>query len=134
MKNKISAGFMGLLLGGLLLAGCTAQNNGSVKIVSISPEPYAVMRAGDKVDLKVEVEYTLKKGPGNISLVAQKDGTSSIGSVREVIKEGSGRITLALSFVVPETKVVNVFVPLTPGGYTKTVIVDSRVYNVAPKK
>lgn len=117
----------------MAFAGCTAKSEGSVKIVSISPEPYSVMRVGDTVTLKVEVEYTAKSA-GDISLVVQKEDKSSLGSATEAIKAGSGRVTLQQAFIVPETRTVTVFTPLNPAGTSKTMIVDSRTFNIAPKK
>ncbi|MDD5209465.1 MAG: hypothetical protein PHV36_08765 [Elusimicrobiales bacterium] len=116
------------------LAGCTAKSGGTVHIASLSPEAYATVRVGDKVDLKVEVDYTLEKKTGTISLVVQKDDNSSLGSVTEKVKEGSGRVTLKHTFTVPETRTVTVFVPMDLEGYNKTMIVDSRTYNIAPRK
>ncbi len=127
-------GFVAALFAAAAFAGCTAENAGTVKIVSISPEPYATVRVGDKVELKVEVEYTLKKKSGDIALVVQKEDTSSLGSVSEIVKEGSGRITLRHVFIVPETRIVTVFVPMNFKGYGTTKVVDSRTYNIAPRK
>ena len=113
------------LIAVMSIAGCTAETGGTVKIVSISPEAYATVRVGDKVDLKVEVEYTLEKKTGKISLVVQKDDNSSLGSVTENIKEGRGRVTLKNTFTVPETRIVSVFVPMDLEGYNKTMIVTA---------
>ena len=134
MKNYRNIGFVAALAAVMSFAGCTAKSGGTVKIVSISPEAYATVRVGDKVDLKVEVEYTLTKKTGMISLVVQKDDNSSLGSVTENVKEGSGRVTLKHTFTVPQTRTVIVFVPMDLEGYNKTMIVDSRTYNIAPKK
>lgn len=132
--NNRNIGFVAALLAIMAFAGCTAESGGTVKIVSISPQPYATMRVGDKVELKVDVAYTLKKKIGTISLVVQKEDISSLGSVTEKVKEGSGQLTLRHTFTVPDTRTVTVFVPMDLEGYRKTEIVESRTYNIAPKK
>lgn len=134
MNNYGKLGFAAALLAVMSFAGCTARNGGTVKIVSISPEPYSTVRAGDKVDLKVVVDYTLEKKSAVISLVVQKEDNSSLGTSRETVKAGSGSVVLAQSFIVPETRIVSVFVPMDLEGSTKTMIVDSRTYNIAPRK
>ena len=134
MKNYRNIGLGAALIAVMSFAGCTAQSGGTVKIVSISPEPYTTIRVGDKVDLKVEVEYTLEKQDAVVALTVQKEDSSSLGTAEEKIKKGSGRITLRSTFTGPETRIVTAFVPMRLQGYNKTQIVDSRTYNIAPKK
>jgi len=134
MNNYRKIGLVAMLLAVASFAGCTAESGGTVKIVSISPEPYTTVRVGDKVELKMDVDYTLKKTSADITLVVQKEDNSSLGSVKEAVKEGSGRVTLKHAFQVPETRIVTAYVSMSYGGYKATRIVESRTYNIAPKK
>lgn len=125
------------VLAALFLAGCSMEPKGSVRIVSIKPEPVTVLRVGQKVDMEAVVEYAMDGKRGQVDLVVQtKDGTS-VGESNELLQltQSSGTLTLRQSFVVPETAELHVFVPLYAGPKAaKTGIIDTRLYNIAPKK
>ncbi|PIU20695.1 MAG: hypothetical protein COT18_00920 [Elusimicrobia bacterium CG08_land_8_20_14_0_20_59_10] len=129
-----------LVFAALLLAGCSWADKGSIKIISITPEPVTILHVGQKVDMEVVVEYTLKSEKGKTTLVVQsKDGKSAAPEVtvetQTTLLKGSGKVTLRRSFVVPETSELHVYVPLYAGASaTKTGILDARLYNIAPKK
>lgn len=121
-----------------MLAGCNEANKGSIKILSISPEPTVALKVGQKVDLKIEAEYTLNRSEGRVGLSVQpaSDVPSILADDKPVaIKEGTGKVELTASFTVPDSREVHVMVPLYAGtGNMKTGIIDTRVYNVIQKK
>ncbi len=128
------------VISAVLLAGCTAgPEHGSVKIVSIKPAENAVIRVDDRLDVEAVVEYTLKSGKGNISLVIQNEDAAGIDrhidSERYELSAGSGTLTMKKSLIVPQTTKIGVFTPIYIGGiYKKTSIVDHQRYRVEPKK
>lgn len=106
----------------------------TVRIVSISPPVEAPFRPGQRVELSVEVEYTLNTtASGTVSLVVQ-EGTSGrppLFGGTEVIHKGTGRKTFRAAITIPETSAVLVFTPLTIQGQSATGIVDTRAYQVS---
>ncbi|HYP12977.1 MAG TPA: hypothetical protein VEQ63_03560 [Bryobacteraceae bacterium] len=105
----------------------------TVKIVSITPETSAPLRVGQTVSFQVEVEYNLTSADSaSLVLVIQKgeSGQSPLANEAEVVRKGKARAVLSKSFVVPDTKAILLFTPLTAQGNTKTEIVDSRSYKV----
>lgn len=133
MKNR---NIFAAILGALLLAGCSEANKGSIKIVSIKPEPTVILTVGQKVDMEVVAEYTLNKNSGRASIVVQSKEGTSLDTITDSVnlQKGSGKVTLHQNFVVPDTPEVHVSVPLFAGGSSQTGIVDARTYNIAKKK
>ncbi len=131
--------YIGLISGlaaALFLAACTAgPEQGAVKILSIKPDINTVLHVNNRLDVEVTVEYTLKSEPGEISLVIQNETASGgdrfIASVKQELAAGSGTLTLKKSVIVPETTMIGVYTPISPGGlYKKTSIVDSKNFKV----
>lgn len=125
------------VLAALFLAGCSMEPKGSVRIVSIKPEPVTALRVGQKVDMEAVVEYTMDGKRGQVNLVVQTKEGEPLGETTQAVEltQSSGTVTLRRSVEIPETTEVHVFIPLYAGAKAKkTDIVDSRTYNISPKK
>lgn len=125
-----------------MLSACTgesvrsaqsAPSGSSVSIVELAPSPSETLVVGQKVSLKVKASYTLTAESGTLGLVVQDAGTVGIAQTMAVVAKGSGTEQLAVEFVVPETRAVQVFVPLSGQEQTSTATVSSRAYKVVPR-
>ncbi|MCX5786403.1 MAG: hypothetical protein NTX59_12015 [Elusimicrobia bacterium] len=136
MKKNQNSGLAVIALAGIMgvLAGCSGFGSNKVKIISISPDINTLLEAGKSLDIEVAVKYTLKQENGAIELVIQAGDNSSIASIVEPVKKGSGKLTLKKTITVPKTNAISVFTPLTVSGENMTEIVDSRVFKVITKK
>jgi hypothetical protein len=105
----------------------------SVQIVSVSPEISQPLHSGEKIKMAVKVNYTLTEDSGTLALVVQSADNSSISSNFEVVTKGSASLTLESEFVVPSTKAVMIFTPLSGQGQSSTSIVDTRAFKVVAK-
>ena len=119
----------------LALCGASSQqpDGDSVKILSLSPSPKQPLRVGEKVAFRVEVEYNLTSATtGSVTLVIQQgeSGRSPLANETEVVQKGRARTVLSKDIVVPDTKALQVFTPLSVQGSTSTTIVDRRLYRV----
>jgi len=122
-------------------AGCqrtdvstSAAPGGSlVKIANISPDTSTPLRAGDRVKVKVDVDYSLTSDAGTVNLVIQTADNSSLAHNMEVLQKGTGKVTLVAEFVVPNSNAVQIFTPLSAQGQTSTSTVDTRAYKVIGK-
>src|SRR5437867_1514832 len=108
----------------------SAPSGSFVKIVSVSPDTGTALKVGDKVKVQVEVSYTLSSEGGTVSLVVQAANNASLAHNTEVIQKGSGKATLSVEFVVPDSNAVQIFTPLSAQGQTSTSTVDHRAYKV----
>ena len=123
-----------ILTAAVFATGCNAeQSGGAVKIVATSPDHSTVLTAGDVVSLVVEAEYRIDVESGTLSLVVQESDASSITTDTEVVTRGSGTTHFEVEFVVPDTKAVVVFTPLTEQGQSSTTTVDSVAFKVQPQ-
>ena len=121
-----------------VLTGCDADHadddaapaGSSVKILSTSPDSSEALKRGDVVKLQAEVEYRLNADRGTLSLVIQESDTTTISAQTEVLTRGIGTSVLEAEFVVPDTKAVMIFTPLTGQGQTKTSTVDTLAFKV----
>lgn len=138
-KSRWAASLFVALLAGV--AGCDrdashatgfapAPNGSSVRISSISPPTDQHLKVGQNVSLEVQVAYTLGVDSGTIAIAVQSANNTPITQNFDVVTRGSGTTTLKAQFVVPDTKVVQVFVPLSAQGQAGTSTVDSRAYKV----
>lgn len=109
-----------------------AQMGSKVKVLSISPNTAEPLRIGNTAKISVNVSYTLTSDAGTLTLVVQTANTTPITQNFEVITKGEGETILEAEFVVPSTKAIQVFVPLSEEGQHATSIVDSRAYKVVP--
>jgi len=102
-----------------------------VTITEISPDPKIPLRVGERIKVRVVATYMLEADAGTLALVIQAADNAALGQNMEVISHGNGKSTLEAEFSVPDTKAVQVFVPiLKQGQQGGTSIVDSRAYRV----
>lgn len=107
-----------------------APAGSTIKIVEISPPTSHVFSVGESVDLRVKVRYVLSEESGTIALVVQAADNSSVAQDNEVIARGAEELTMQAKFIVPNTKVLQVFMPLSGQGQNATSTVDSRAFKV----
>lgn len=97
-----------------------------IRYIASTPTRDTTLKAGEHVKLSVTVGYRLtNSAEGNIALVLQKvDNSELIPGHPQVIKQvsqGSGELTLTDEFDVPiGVKLVRLFIPLIPSGYSHT--------------
>lgn len=132
------------LMTSLILLGCgesesppIKQSSGSnsskdsVKILSASPVVTETLKAGSAVKIRYEVQYNLASSDtGSLTLVVQGASNETLGNEFYVVHKGSGTEILEAEIVVPESRAVQVFTPLSPQGSSSTTIVESRLYKV----
>jgi hypothetical protein len=125
---------------GSLAAGCDKKppapakpvSAGTVKIVALKPDTTTPLKVGAKVKLQAEVAYRLLADAGAVTLVVQSSD-KGVAQASQAIKRGEGKATLAVEFVVPETKALQVYTPLQALGQKTTATVDARTYKVVVK-
>lgn len=113
--------------------GAPAHSGSSVQITSISPDIGQTLYVGDKVKLKVDVNYALTEDSGTLTLVVQSADNTFISQNLEVVSKGTGKVALEAEFTVPSTKAIQVFTPISGQGQNATSTVDSRAFKVAVK-
>jgi protein involved in polysaccharide export with SLBB domain len=109
-----------------------APGRSVVSIVSIEPDPGTPLRVGDQVKVHVVAAHTLDSDAGTIAIVVQDANNARITQNVGAISRGNANTTLEAVFVVPDTKAVQVFVPILAQGQGPTSTVDSRIYRVLP--
>jgi len=111
--------------------GGASSSKDSVKILSASPAVTETLKSGTSVKISYEVQYNLASADtGSLTLVVQGASNESLGNEFYVVHKGSGTETLEAEIVVPESRAVQVFTPLSPQGSSSTSIVESRLYKV----
>lgn len=115
------------------LAGNPSANGAFIQIVSTAPNLGTPLRAGEKVRLTVEAEYVCPEESAVVGLVVQAADNTPIAQDNDVVLKGTGKVTLTTEFVVPATKMLNVFTPLSAQGQNSTSTVDSRAFKVIQK-
>ena len=80
--------------------------------------------------LKVHVAYALTADSGTLGLVVQDANNTPIAQSFDVVLKGSASQVLEANFTVPNTKAVQVFVPLSAQGQAATSTVASRAFKV----
>lgn len=123
-----------------LLSGC--QSAGPVagpapfgtvaQITGISPDTTQVLRAGERIGLRVDVGYVLTAEAGSIELIVLADDNSSIAKDAKAVMKGRGTASLQAEFVVPGTTSIRVFVPLVVQGAGSAFMADGRAFQVRP--
>jgi hypothetical protein len=108
------------------------SNSGdSVKILSVKPEQTVGLKVGDTVKIAYEVEYNLESSEiGQIALVVQSASNEIIANEFYVASKGQHKEVLEAEIVVPDTRLIHVFTPLSPQGRSQTTIVESRLHKV----
>ena len=105
-----------------------------VTISEISPDPKVPLRVGERVKLHVVAGYMLEADAGTVALVVQAANNAGIAQNMEAIVRGNGKSVLDAEFTVPDTRAIQVFVPIhVQGQQGGTSIVDSRAYRVEGK-
>jgi hypothetical protein len=137
--RPLNAGFA-LLIATSLPAPCLAQSTSpsetssgsSVKILRITPDVSKPLFIGERVALAIDVEYTMAKDSGTLSLVVQRgeSGFQPLAYTTEVVSRGKETVTLKVDFEVPDTRAITIFTPLSNQGDSYTHIVDTRAYKV----
>lgn len=118
----------------LLTASAWAQD--FVKITSITPPNDAPLKVGQKVKVEVEIEYNLESTEmGSIMLVIQQaeSGHFPLANESDIINKGKGKIVLSKEMLIPDTKGLRIFTPLSLEGTASTTLVDTKMYKVLPK-
>lgn len=121
------------------LAACDGRNavtapnapaGSTVSIVSIAPDTGIALQSGQTVKLKVKAAYTLTSDSGTLALVVQDANNAPLAQTTNVVLKGSGTEELEANFMVPDTKSIVVFVPLSAQGQSATATVSSRAFKV----
>lgn len=128
------------LLLGSLAAGCDRKppapakpvSAGSVRIVGMKPDTTTPLKVGAKVKLQAEIAYRLLADAGVLTLVVQLND-KGLAQASQAIQRGEGKATLAVEFVVPEAKAIQVYTPLQALGQKTTATVDARTYKIVVK-
>ena len=110
-----------------------APAGSDIRITRTVPEVSTTLRAGDRVDVEVVVEYTLNAESGTVALVVQSADNSVLANQLEVLSKGSGTVSLKTTIVVPETNSIVIYTPLAAQGQRSTSTVDTRAFKVIPK-
>jgi hypothetical protein len=128
------------LLLGSLATGCERKppppakpvSAGSVRIVVLKPDTTTPLKVGAKVKLQAEIAYRLLADAGVLTLVVQLND-KGLAQASQAIQRGEGKATLAVEFVVPEAKAIQVYTPLQALGQKTTATVDARTYKIVVK-
>jgi hypothetical protein len=104
----------------------------SVRIARVSPDPAKTLRVGDRVQLVVDVAYTVSADLP-VMLIVQAADHAVIANITETAKSGTGTVTLKSEFVVPETDAIEIFTPIRTRG-ARMPQGDTRHFAVAPRK
>ena len=72
---------------------------------------------------------------GTITLVIQKgeSGGSSLANMTEVVLKGKGTLKLEADILIPDTRAIQIFTPLSHQGDAGTSIVDVRAFKVTKR-
>lgn len=109
--------------------GLPAEN--SVRIVRTDPPLTETLKVGSAIKLQFEVEYTLaSEESGSLAMVIQTASNHVTANEFYVVEKGHGKQIMEAVIVVPDTRALQVFTPLSPQSQSMTSTVDSRVYRV----
>ena len=111
----------------------SAPRGSTVSIVEISPSVGIPLSPGQNVELRVKASYSLTSESGTLGLVVQDANNVPLAQTVNVVLQGRGTEEVSVSFVVPETKAVHVFTPLSAQGQSATTTVSSRAYKVTQR-
>jgi hypothetical protein len=136
MKSKIfiHAAHVLILLALTSISALAGQD--SVKIISLTPGNDKPLYAGSTVSIKVEVEYSLHSAnTASLRMIVQRaeSGHKPLANEVDVVLKGTGTLKLAKEIKIPDTRALQIFMPLTPEGAQITTTVDSRMYKVLKK-
>lgn len=111
----------------------SAYAEDSVKILSLTPLNNSPFYAGQEINIEVEVQYNLESSEnGAITLVIQRaeSGHRVLANESDFVLKGNGIVKLNKKLIIPETRGLIIFTPLSPEGSNSTTIVDSKMYKV----
>ncbi len=150
MKNRDT--WAGLLVCLLALTGCpnkssndaaksdvkatppvVAATDRSVRITAIDPDSDKPLLAGSKVKLAIAVEYTVPEPGGIVGVVVQDSSNAPIKSNLREVPSGSGKMNADIEFIVPNSKHIDVHVPLYVKGEKKSSQVAVKKFLISPK-
>ena len=109
----------------------------SIKIERIEPPLAQALRPGDKVKFEVEISYVVTAESATVGLIVQRgdSGENAVLSfTTDIALKGSGKLKMSTEAVIPETRVIHVFTPLSHQGASRTSVVDMRSYKVLSKE
>lgn len=141
MKRQAQLPLLVLLVAGLASA-CGQRPDGqealpavasTLTVTAVTPERETVLRVGDEVAVRVEVQYTLGSAAGNLGLVVQSGEGQVLGERVVPAVQGEHAMTLQAAFTVPETNIVHLVVPLSERGRNTTSDVEIISYEVDPR-
>jgi hypothetical protein len=130
------------LAGALAAGGCgrsevpqvqAAPVGSTIGITEIAPSTGEPLKVGQSVHLKVHVAYALTADSGTLGLVVQDADNTPIAQSFDVVFKGSANQVLEANFTVPNTKAIQVFVPLSAQGQAATSTVAGRAFKVVLK-
>ena len=108
-------------------------NDRSVRIASISPDSDQPLKAGSTVKLAIAVEYAVPSPGGIVGVVIQDSNNAPVKSNLREVPSGSGKVNSDIEFVVPNTKHVDVHVPLYVKGESKSSQVAVKKFLITSK-
>jgi hypothetical protein len=111
----------------------TVATERSVRIASIHPDPDKPLRAGSTVKLAIAVEYAVPSPGGIVGVVIQDSNNAPVKSNLREVPSGSGKVNSEIEFVVPNTKHIDVHVPLYVKGESKSSEVAVKKFLITSK-
>ncbi len=102
-----------------------AASQNSVKIVYLCPDSTQILYVGDRVEIRVEVDYSTTQEPSVLAINIQPGeitaATLNLGSTREVVRKGAGTISWSKVIVVPDgIRSILVIAGFPPSGGTQS--------------
>ena len=104
-----------------------------VSIVGITPTTDEAFLVGQRVRLELKVAYELTAESGSLDVFIQDAEGQAFAMSRMAITRGVGNEDFALEFKVPNTKSIQVFVPLGAEGQQATTTMATREFRVSAK-
>jgi len=107
-----------------------------VKIISLSPNNDKPLLVDSNVKIEVEVEYNLQSAnTASVVMVIQRaeTGFMPLANEADIVLKGKGTVKLSKEIKIPDTRALQIFLPLTPEGNNSTSTVGLRMYKVIKK-
>ncbi|MGE0267119.1 MAG: hypothetical protein AB7S78_01505 [Candidatus Omnitrophota bacterium] len=116
-----------------------SNTNGSLRILSYSPESQKILYVGDTIKMTFQINYEVEIVPAKLMLTVQKGEQNSnlsdmiVSFKSMVIHENKGALTLESSFVVPDTTSLMAIVSLMTNS-TKPEPIDVQMMHYGIEK
>jgi|GEM_PF-3661264 len=140
MNHHVPRLFVVMLMASLVVAcgqregqEATPRVVSSLAVLSVTPERDSVVRVGEEVAVRVEVQYTLGSAAGNVGLVVQTDDGQVLAEQIGPAVRGVHTMTLQAAFTVPESEMVHLVLPLSERGRGTSSDVQIISYEVHPR-